>query len=362
MHHVGEGLRDGTKSGGGQVPEAAVSAADVELNKGKGGVFVVVDSGPADETVMLAADPVTRMEVLELLELLSGKGGGRLAAVGVAVSLRAAGEAVVPELVASVASEADSVVMLGSPSLEVECEPAPVTRAPVDTATEEVFVNGNGGGLVLVLSTSLVGEADLLVVGMREALVVLDADMGPTVNLVPFGSVEELVAATLVALGVRIDRGKVLGIDKGGVEVARLELVGEFVLSSTDGDGSVSVDASGGVMGGKLVSMVRLVTLPVGKMLGVKEGPDVNITEEPFEKEFLSVKLGLAEVFRASALASVAPGSVEDPSDARLVKVVVETGVGVGLDVPAINVVSVLDVEIVVTLHGPFVCHGFLVL
>lgn len=202
-----------------EIPEPAVCAVDVELTRGNGAVFVVVDSGPADVIVAPAADPVAHAEVVELI---GGNGGERLFAEDAAVSFRRADEVVVPKLVGSVASGTENVA-LADPALEVECGPVPVTRAPVDINAEVVLVRGNGAGLVLVLSTPLVGEVDLLVVKMRVAFVVLDADntvcrLGPTVNVVLLRGAEELKAAEAVTLGVKIDRGNVLRIDRG-VEV-----------------------------------------------------------------------------------------------------------------------------------------------
>lgn len=116
------------------------------------------------------------------------------------------------------------------------------------------------------------------------------------------------------------------------------------------------MDRAEDVMGGKVVSIVTLVRFPEGERLDVKVGPDVTAAEEvlvaeavlddvdnadeSLEKEFLSVKLGIVEVFKASALVSVVSDSVE-----------VEAEVGV----VTINVVDVLEVGIVVTVHGPFV-------
>ncbi|KAH8761981.1 hypothetical protein F5883DRAFT_716537 [Diaporthe sp. PMI_573] len=335
-----------------EIPEPAVCAVDVELTRGNGAVLVVVDSGPADVIVAPAADPVAHAEVVELI---GGNGGERLFAEDAAVSFRRADEVVVPKLVGSVASGTENVA-LADPALEVECGPVPVTRVPVDINAEVVLVRGNGAGLVLVLSTPLVGEVDLLVVKMRVAFVVLDADntvcrLGPTVNVVLLRGAEELKAAEAVTLGVKIDRGNVLRIDRG-VEAG------------------VSVDLGEDVMGGKLVSIVTLVRFPGRERLDVKVGSEVaaaeevlvaeavsevvNSAEDFLEKEFLSVKPGPAEVFKASALVSVAPGSVEESFDARLVKVEVETEV----DVVTIKVVDVIEVGIVVTVHGPLVCHG----
>lgn len=151
-----------------------------------------------------------------------------------------------------------------------------------------------------------------------------------------------------VALGVKMERGNVLRIDRGAVEAAWLELVSVSVLACTDGGISVSVDSSEDVTGGTLVSSVTLVGFPEGVAL------DVNATEEFFEKEFLSVKLGIVELFGASALVSVAPGPVEEllDADARLVGVGtgadggIEVGVKVEteVDVETMNVVEVLEV------------------
>lgn len=132
----------------------------------------------------------------------------------------------------------------------------------------------------------------------------------------------------------------------------------------------MSVDMDEEVMGGKLVSIVTLVRLPDGEGLDVKIGPEVTAAEdvllaevvsgvvetavEFLEKEFLSVKLGIAELFKASALVSVAPDSVEESFGVRLVEVGV--GVEVEVEVAITTVVEVLEVGIVVTCHGPLVC------
>lgn len=124
-------------------------------------------------------------------------------------------------------------------------------------------------------------------------------------------------------------------------------------------------------MGGKLVSIVTLARFPDEEGLAVRVGSEVTVAEEMLlaeavsevaktsveflEKEFLSVKLGLAELFRASALVSVVPDSVDDSSEARLVKVGV-VGVEVEVEVATKTVVEVLEVGIVVTVQGPFVC------
>lgn len=147
----------------------------------------------------------------------------------------------------------------------------------------------------------------------------------------------------------------------------------------TDGEAVVSGGMGDEVMGGKLVSIVTLVRFPDEEGLAVTVGPEVTVTEEVLpveaasevgktaveflEKEFLSVKVGVAELFKASALVSVVPGSVDDSFEARLVKVAVvgiEGGVGAGVEVEVEAatkiVVEVLEVGIVVTVQGPFVC------
>lgn len=147
----------------------------------------------------------------------------------------------------------------------------------------------------------------------------------------------------------------------------------------TDGEAVVSGGMGDEVMGGKLVSIVTLVRFPDEEGLAVTVGPEVTVTEEVLpveaasevgktaveflEKEFLSVKVGVAELFKASALVSVVPGSVDDSFEARLVKVAVvgvEGGVGAGVEVEVEvatkTVVEVLEVGIVVTVQGPFVC------
>lgn len=125
----------------------------------------------------------------------------------------------------------------------------------------------------------------------------------------------------------------------------------------TVGEAKVSVSKGEGVMGGKLVSMVTLVRLLKGEGLDVKAGPEVvKTTEEFLEKEFLSVKVGIAELFKASALVSVAPGCVDESFERRLVKVGVGVGVEVEVDVVTTVVVEVLEVGMVDTVHGPFVC------
>lgn len=147
----------------------------------------------------------------------------------------------------------------------------------------------------------------------------------------------------------------------------------------TDGEAVVSGGMGDEVMGGKLVSIVTLVRFPDEEGLAVTVGPEVTVSEEVFpveaasevgktaveflEKEFLSVKVGVTELFKASALVSVVPGSVDDSFEARLVKVAVvgvEGGVGAGVEVEVEvatkTVVEVLEVGIVVTVQGPFVC------
>lgn len=146
-----------------------------------------------------------------------------------------------------------------------------------------------------------------------------------------------------------------------------------------DGEAVVSGGMGDEVMGGKLVSIVTLVRFPDEEGLAVRVGPEVTVAEEVspveavselsktavefLEKEFLSVKLGVAELFKASALVSVVPDSVDDSFETRLVKVAVvgvEGGVGVGVEVEVEvatkTVVEVLEVGIVVTVQGPFVC------
>lgn len=104
----------------------------------------------------------------------------------------------------------------------------------------------------------------------------------------------------------------------------------------TDGRSLDVVDMDEDVMGGKLVSMVTLVRFADGEGLNVKVGPDVAAAEEALlaeavpelvstaeeflEKEFLSVKLVFAELFRASALVSVAPDSVDESFERRLME------------------------------------------
>lgn len=201
-----------------KIPEAAVSPVNVEFTSGNGAGLVVVDSGPADVIVAPAADPVSHTEVLELL---SGNGGERLVAEDVAVSFRREDEVAVRELVGLVASETESVALVG-PALEAECGPVLVIKVPEDNNAEVVLVRGNGAEVILVVSTLVVSEVDLLVVRMREALVVVDTDdtvcrLGPTVLL--FRGVEEFEVAETVIFGVKMDRGNVLRIDIGDVEV-----------------------------------------------------------------------------------------------------------------------------------------------
>lgn len=149
----------------------------------------------------------------------------------------------------------------------------------------------------------------------------------------------------------------------------------------TDGEAVVSGGMGDEVMGGKLVSIVTLVRFPDEEGLAVTVGQEIPVAEEVLpveaaselvknsveflEKEFLNVKLGVAELFKASALVSVVPDSVDDSFEVRLVKVGVvgvEIGVGVRVgvevevEVATKTVVEVLDVGIVVTVQGPFVC------
>lgn len=358
-----------------ELPGVPGVAADVELTKGKGADFVLVDSGPADVRVVPAADPVGRAGVLELL---SGNGGEEEVAEDTAVSFRRAEKDVVRELVGAVTSGADNVALVGS-AVDVEGGPVPVTRVPMDTNAEVVLVRGNGSELVFAMGTLVVTEVGLLVVRMTEVLVVVDTDntvcsLGPAVEVVLFSGVEVLEIAVIVALGLKIERGNVLRVNTGEVELIRLELLSVaelfFVRLPTEGEAIVSVDMGEEVMGGKLVSIVTLVRFPDGEGLVVKMGPEVTAAEEVLlaevvggvvktaveflEKEFLSVKLGIAELFNASALVIVLPKSVEESLGARLVKV--GAGVEVEVEVVMTTVVEVLEVGIVVTCHGPFVC------
>lgn len=343
------------------------------LKKGKGTVFVLVDNGPADIRVVPAADPVGHADALELL---SGNGGEDVVAEDVAVSFRRAEEGVTRKPVDSVTSGAENVVLV-SPVVEVKLRPVPVTRVPVNRDADVVLVRGNGAKVVLVLATLVVTEVDLLVVSMTEVLVVVDTDntvckLGPAVEVVLFRGVEVLKVAVIVVLGLKIERGNVLRIDTGEVELTWLEMLGVAELFSvkfsTDDEAVVSDDMGDEVMGGKLVSIVTLVRFPDGEGLAVKVGPEVTVAEEVLlaeavlevgkpavellEKEFLSVKLGAAELFKASALVSVVPDSVDDSFGARLVKV----GVEVEVEVATKIVVEVLEVGIVVTVQGPSVC------
>lgn len=195
-----------------EIPETPDSAVDVELSRGKGAVLVLVDSGPADMRVVPAADCVGHVEALELL---SGNGGEAVAAEDAAVSLRRAEEDVVCKLVGAVASGVGNVALV-DPAVGVGCGPAPVTRVPVDTNAEVVLVRGNGAEVVLVLCTLVVTEVDLPVVRKIEVLVVVDTD----VTVVLFGVVDELEVAGIVVLGVKIDRGNVLRVDKREVVLA----------------------------------------------------------------------------------------------------------------------------------------------
>lgn len=171
----------------GDLPEAAVSPVDVELKNGKGGVLVVVESGPADVIVAPGADAVGHTEVLELVR---GNGGEALVAEAVVVSFRGADEVVVLELVGAVASGTDNVALVDA-ALKVECGPVPVTRVAEGNDGEVELLRGNGAVLGLGLSTLLVREAGLLVVKTSEVLVVLATDdvvcgLGPTMNVVVF--------------------------------------------------------------------------------------------------------------------------------------------------------------------------------
>lgn len=343
--------------------------------KGKG----AVDSGPADSRVVPTADAVGHTKVLELL---SGNGGEAVVAEDAAVSFRGTEEVFVRKLVGSVATGAGNVVLVG-PAVEVGGGAVPVMRVAVDTSAEVALVRGNGAEIVLALGTLVVTEVDLLVVRMTDALVVVDTgntvcELGPTVDVVLFRNVEELEVGNIVVLGVKIDKGNVLRVDTGEVELVRFELLNVVELSPvrlpTDGEAVIFVDVGGGVMGGKLVSIVTLVRFPDGEELNVRVGPEVTAAEEVlltgavaevvkttdefFEKEFLSVKLGNAELFKASALVSVIPESVDDIFEARLEEIGVGVGVGVGVEVEVAitTVVEVLEVGIVVTVHGPFVC------
>lgn len=177
----------------------------MELSRGKGAVLVLVDSGPVDMRVVLAADPVGHVEILEFL---SGNGAEAVVAEGVAVSFRRAEEDVVRELVGSVTSGIDNVELV-DPAVGAGCGPAPVTRLPVGTNAEVVLVRGNGAEVVLVLCTLVVTEVDLPVVRTTEVLVVVDTDNA----VVLFTGVEELEVAGIVVLGVKIDRGNVLRVD-----------------------------------------------------------------------------------------------------------------------------------------------------
>lgn len=364
-----------------EIPEAPDSAVDVELSRGKGAVFVLVDSGPADDIVEPTVDPVARMEVVELL---SGSGGEAVVAEDAAVPFRRAAEDVVRELVGPGPSGADNVVLV-DPAVDVEGGPVSLTRVPVGKNTEVVLVKGNGAGLVLPKGTLVVPEVDLLVVRVREVLVVVDNDNtvcepGSTVDVVLFGDVEELEVAGIVLLGVKIDRGNVLRVDIWEVVLTWLKLLGVAELFSvrlpTDGNALDVVGMGEDVMGGKLVSMVTLVRFADGEGLKVRVGPEVTAAEELLlagavpevvktaeeflEKEFLSVKLAFAELSRGSALVSVAPDSVDESFEGRLIEVVAGVKVGVGVevdvDVATITVVDVLEVGMVVTCHGPFVC------
>lgn len=196
-------------------------AADVELRKGKGAVFLPVENGPADVMVVPVADPVGHF--MGVLELPSGNGGEDVVAEDVAVSFRRAEEGVVRKLVGSVASGTDNVALAG-PAVEVEAGPVPVTRVPMDTKAEVVLVRGNGAELVFAMGTLVVTEVGFLVVRMTEVLVVVDTDntvcaLGPTVEVVLFSGVEVLEMAVIVVFGLKIERGNVLRVDTGEVEL-----------------------------------------------------------------------------------------------------------------------------------------------
>lgn len=159
-----------------------VSPVDVELTIGKGGVLVVVESGPADVMVAPGDDAVAHMEVLELVR---GDGGETLVAEAEAVSFRSVDEVVGRELVTS---EADSVALLDA-ALGVECQPVELRRVPEGNGTEVELVKGNGAEVGLGLSTLLVREVDLLIVVTSEVLTVPDTEdavcaLGPTMNVV----------------------------------------------------------------------------------------------------------------------------------------------------------------------------------
>lgn len=98
------------------------------------------------------------------------------------------------------------------------------------------------------------------------------------------------------------------------------------------------MDRGGGVMGGKLVSIVTLVRIPDVEGPGVEVGPAVTTSEVvSLEKEFLSVKLGTTELFNASALVSVLPGSVEELLKARFEEVGIGGGVEVEVEVDVVT-------------------------
>lgn len=363
-----------------ELPDVPGLATDVVLMKGKGAVFVLVDSGPADVKVVPISDPVGPADVLELL---SGNGREALVAEDVAVSFRRPEEGGTRKPVDFVTSGAEDDVLV-APTVEFKLRPVPVTRVPVNRDADVVLVRGNGAKVVSVLATLVVTEVDLLVVRMIEVLVVVDTDntvctLGPAVEVVLFRSAEVLKVVVFVVLGSKIERGNVLRVDTVEVELTLgvAELLS--VKLPTDGEAVVSGGMGDEVIGGKLVSIVTLVRFPDEEGLTVSMGPEVTVAEEVspveaasevgkttvefLEKEFLSVKLGFAELFRASALVSVVPESVDDSSEARLVKVGVvgvEVGVGVGVEVEVEvatkTVVEVLDVGIVVTVQGPFVC------
>lgn len=202
------------------LPEVPGLAADVVLMKGKGAVFVLVDNGPADVRVVPLSDPVGPADVLELL---SGNGREAVVAEDVAVSFRRAEEGVTRKPVDSVTSGAKDVVLIG-PTVEVKFKPVPVTRVPVNRDADVVLVRGNGAKDVPVLATLVVTEVDLLVVRMTEVLVVVDTDntvctLGPAVEVVLFRGAEVLKVVVIVVSGSKIERGNVLRVDTGEVEL-----------------------------------------------------------------------------------------------------------------------------------------------
>lgn len=84
------------------------------------------------------------------------------------------------------------------------------------------------------------------------------------------------------------------------------------------------------------------------KLLAEAVSEVVSTVDEVFrENEFLNVKFDTPELCSASALVSVVPG-VE-------IEIEVEVDIEVDVDVVARTMVDVLEVGIVVTVHGPFV-------